>query len=148
MSIPLRPCLPARPGSHGTSRVAGMALALALAAGHAPSSWAEPAASQQEAAGANDDAKAAEDGTPSSVGETLGRIDDFLARLDTRIEGVRSRAEEMLDLADAATDPGEQMRLEELYGRMVALATSLEEQRLRLRTLRDELAAASERMPP
>ena len=48
----------------------------------------------------------------------------------------------MLDHADAATDSDEQMRFEEMYGKLVTAAEQLEEERDRLRSMRDELAAA------
>ena len=122
-------------------------MALALAVSLAPSSPAESVAGQEGGAGAEDTAKDASGDAARSVEETLDRLDELLARLDAQIVRAWLRAEEMLDLADAAGDPDEQMRLEELYGRMAALATSFEEQRSRLRTLRDELAAA-DRVPP
>lgn len=83
-----------------------------------------------------------------AVEETLSRIDDLLAQFDLRIEGIRARAEEMLDHADAAADPAEQMRFEELYGRMMATAQGLEEQRSKLREMRDELAGTVDRTTP
>ena len=90
--------------------------------------------------------------TPGSaaetVEETLRRIDDLLAQFDPRIEGIRARAEEMLERADAAKNPDEQMRLEELYGRMMATAQGLEEQRSKLREMRDELASSGDRTAP
>lgn len=74
-----------------------------------------------------------------TVQETLARIDGLLSEFDTRIQGVRLRAEELLDQADGARDPDEQMRLEELYGRMMTTAQGLEEQRSKLREMREEL---------
>ncbi|MDE0206073.1 MAG: hypothetical protein OXP66_08595 [Candidatus Tectomicrobia bacterium] len=44
-----------------------------------------------------------------------------------------------MDQADGARDPDEQMRLEELYGRMMTTAQGLEEQRSKLREMREEL---------
>ena len=134
----------------------GIALtALTLTACLTPSWSAEPAAGQQGGEGAGGveapvaaEAASASSGTSPPVEKTLAKLDELLAQLDARIEQAWSRAEDMLDLADAATDPDEQMRLEEMYGRMAALATGFEEQRLRLRTLRDEVAAASEPAPP
>ncbi len=72
----------------------------------------------------------------------------MLAQMDARRKDAWARAEEMLDLADAAKEPEEQMRLEELYGKMAAVAGSFEEQYSRLSALRNELAVARERMPP
>ena len=83
-----------------------------------------------------------------TVQETLTRIDDLLSEFDTRIAGIQARAQELLDQADAAQDPDEQMRLEELYGRMTATAQGLEEQRSTLRQLRDELAASIDAAAP
>ena len=83
-----------------------------------------------------------------TVQETLTRIDDLLSEFDTRIAGIQARAEELLNQADAAQDPDEQMRLEELYGRMTATAQGLEEQRSTLRQMRDELAASLDAPAP
>ena len=80
--------------------------------------------------------------------ETLGKIDALLVQLDARTKDAWARAEKMLDLADAATDPDEQMRLEALYGKMAVVANGFEEQRARLRALRSELAVGRDRMPP
>ena len=133
----------------------GIALAaLTLAASLTPSWSAEPAAGQQGGEGSGAEAHgsagaaSASSGTATPVGKTLEQLDELLARIDARIEQAWSRAEDMLDLADAATDPDEQMRLEELYGRMAALAAGFEDQRLRLRTLRDEIADAAEPASP
>ena len=86
--------------------------------------------------------------TAATLEETLKHIDDLLYQLDTRIEGVRARAEALLDQADAAGDPEEQMRLEELYGRMMATAQGWEEQRSKLRQMRDELATSIDATAP
>ena len=86
--------------------------------------------------------------TTATVEETLKRIDDLLDQFDIRIEGIRSRAEALLDQADAAKGPDEQMRLEELYGRMMATAQGLEEQRSKLRQMRDELATSIDATTP
>ena len=75
----------------------------------------------------------------------LPRIDTLLDGLETRIEDIRAQAEQMLDHADAATDSEDQMRFEEMYGKLVAAAEELEEERGRLRSMRDELAAAGQR---
>ena len=92
--------------------------------------------------------QAAPGGTAATLEETLKGIDDLLDRFDTRIEGVRARAEALLDQADAAGDPDEQMRLEELYGRMMATAQGWEEQRSKLRQMRDELATSIDATAP
>ena len=86
--------------------------------------------------------------TAAAVEETLKRIDDLLDQFETRIEGIRTRAEALLDQADAAEDPDEQMRLEELYGRMMATVQGLEEQRSKLRQMRDELATSIDATTP
>ena len=75
----------------------------------------------------------------------LPRIDALLDGLEARIEDIRAQAEQMLDHADAATDSEDQMRFEEMYGKLVAAAEELEEERGRLRSMRDELAAAGQR---
>ena len=85
---------------------------------------------------------------PTTVDETVARIDALLAQLDARTKDAWARAEEILNLADAATDSEEQMRLEELYGKMVAVAGSFEEQHSRLSALRNELAVAHSQTPP
>lgn len=85
---------------------------------------------------------------PVAVEDTLTRVDMMLARMDARRRDAWARADEMLDLADAAKDPEEQMRLEELYGKLAAVAGNFDEQYSRLSALRDELAAARDRMPP
>ena len=88
-------------------------------------------------------------GSPAgTVQETLMRIDDLLSEFDIRIAGIQARAEELLDQADTAQDPDEQMRLEELYGRMLATAQGLEDQRSKLRQMRDELAASIDAVAP
>ena len=73
--------------------------------------------------------------------EILSRIDAVLAGLDARIDEIRAQANEMLDHADAAADGDEQMRFEDLYGKLEAAADTLEAERGRLRSMRDELAA-------
>ena len=73
----------------------------------------------------------------------LGKVDALLDGLEARIEDMRAQAERMLDHADAATDSDGQMRFEEMYGKLVAAAEGLEEERDRLRSMRDELAAAA-----
>ena len=83
-----------------------------------------------------------------TVQETLTRIDDLLSEFDTRIEGIQARAEELLDQADSAQDPDEQMRLEELYGRMMEAVRGLEEQRSKLRQVRDELTTSIDATTP
>ena len=117
---------------------------LVMAASLATSA-AEPASAQQKG-GSSTPAQVEPKSPPTAVEETLGRIDGLLAQLEARGKDTLARAEEILDLADAATDPGEQLRLEELYGRMAALARGFEEQTSRLRALRDELAVAGDRM--
>ena len=136
----------ARPSVRGL-RVTGHAAAILVVAASLATLAAEPAPAQQEA-GSDIAAQVEAAGPPAAIEETLGRIDGLIAQLDARIKDTRARAEEILDLADAATDPGEQLRLEELYGRMAALARSFEEQTSRLRALRNELAAAGDKMPP
>ena len=109
--------------------------------------WAVGLSTAQEET--NGDAAEPSTGNPAAtVEETLSRIDDLLAQFDARIAGIRGQAEEMLDRADAAADPAEQLRFEELYGRMMATAQGLEEQRSRLRQMRDDLAGAVERTTP
>ena len=85
------------------------------------------------------------DGPRATVVEASGilpRFDALLDGLQARIEDIRAQAERMLDHADAATDSEGQMRFEEMYGRLVAAAEKLEEERDRLRSMREELAAA------
>ena len=120
--------------------------ALSLAAAPFALSAEAIAANQEE--GAQGILRAEPGDAPASMEETLARIDALLARLDARTKDAWARAQEVLDLADAATDPEEQMRLEELYGKMADVAGSFEEQYSRLSTLRNELAAARNRMPP
>lgn len=110
-------------------------------------SGAEPIAAQQDA-GSHATVQAGAHGAPTGLEDTLGKIDALLVQIDARTKDAWARAEEMLDLADAATDPDEQMRLEELYGKMAAVASGFEEQRSRLHALRNELAVARDRMPP
>ena len=85
---------------------------------------------------------------PASVAttleEALNTIDELLARLDASIEVTWARAEDMLQRADAATNSDEQLQLEELYGKMAAVAGELEARLSDLRALRRELAAAGE----
>ena len=128
-------------GHSGRRRVSALFVMLALF-------WAVgPSTAQEEPNG--DAADPSTTGNPvAAVEETLSRIDDLLAQFDARIAGIRGQAEEMLDRADAAADPAEQMRFEELYGRMMATAQGLEDQRSRLRQMRDDLAGAVERTTP
>ena len=77
-----------------------------------------------------------------AVQETLERIDDLLNEFDNRIAGIQERAEALLERADSAQDPDVQMRLEELYGRLMATAQGLEEQSAKLRAMREELATS------
>ena len=88
---------------------------------------------------------ASEDDPPANAVEASGilpRVDALLVGLEARIEDLWAQADQMLDHADAATDSEGQMRFEEMYGRLAAAAESLEEERDRLRSMRDELAAA------
>ena len=88
---------------------------------------------------------AAGDGRNANAVEASGilpRLDALLDNLEARIEDIRGQAEQMLDHADAATDSEGQMRFEEMYGKLVTAAEKLEEERDRLRSMRDELAAA------
>ena len=78
----------------------------------------------------------------------LPRIDTVLAGLEARIEDIRAQAEKMLDHADAAANDADQMRFEEMYGRLVAAAEELEAERDQLRSMRAELAAAGDRQRP
>ena len=121
-------------------------VSLSLAAVLCPSS-AEPIAAQHEDEPRRT-IRSGPDDAPATIEETLARIDTLLAQMDARRKDAWARAEEMLDLADAAKEPEEQMRLEELYGKMAAVAGSFEEQYSRLSALRNELAVARERMPP
>ena len=111
-------------------------MALALAAAFVPLSW-QPVAGQDDAR-----TRAAAVGAATDVETTVVQLDALLAQLDARIADIRARAEDVLDLADAASDPRQQSRLEDMYGRMAAAAEGIEEQRSRLRALRNELAAA------
>ena len=90
------------------------------------------------------EAAARDDGRANAVDASgiLVRLDALLDSLQARIEAIRGQAEQMLDHADAATDSEGQMRFEEMYGKLVAAAEKLEEERDRLRSMRDELAAA------
>ena len=137
---------PLLPRGRGSSEARATAVASAIAASLAISS-AEPVAAQEDA-GSRATVQAGAHGASTGVEDTLGKIDTLLTRLDAQTKDAWARAEEMLDLADAATDPDEQMRLEEMYGKMAAVASGFEEQRTRLHALRNELAAARDRMPP
>ena len=78
------------------------------------------------------------------VSGALVRIDAVIAVLDKRIEDLRAQAEQMLGHADTAIDSDEQMRFEEMYGKLEAAAARLEDERNRLQSMRDELALADE----
>ena len=146
MSVLRRAVSLLHPRDRGLQVARRAAVALALAASLA--AWkTEPVGAQQED-GSRVTTRAEPDGAPVAVEETLGKIDVLLVQLDARTKDAWARAEEMLDLADAATDPDEQMRLEALYGKMAAVANGFEEQRARLRALRSELAVVRDRMPP
>lgn len=130
-----------RPGVRGLRATGDAAAILVLAASLAAS--AVGSASGQGGTGSNAAAAVEPEGPSATIEETLGGIGRLITRLDASASDARARAEDILDLADAATDPDEQLRLEELYGRTAALAQSFEEQASRLRTLRDELAIAA-----
>ena len=110
--------------------------------------WAVGQSTAQQEAERDTGVESTPGSAAETVEETLRRIDNLLAQFDPRIEGIRARAEEMLEHADAAKNPDEQMRLEELYGRMMATAQGLEEQRSKLRQMRDELATSGDRTAP
>ena len=95
--------------------------------------------------------KPAGEGRPANAVEMSGilaRIDTVLAGLEARIEDIRAQAEKMLDHADAAANDADQMRFEEMYGRLVAAAEELEGERDRLRSMRAEFAAAGDQQRP
>ena len=100
---------------------------------------------QGDAAGGEENLAPA-DTAAANVDEVLGRIDELLERLDARIEEAWARADEILNLADSSSDPDEQMRLEELYGRTADLALSYEDQRAQLGALRTEIGEAANGM--
>lgn len=78
----------------------------------------------------------------------LPRLDALLDSLEARIEDIRGQAEQMLDHADAATDDEGRIRFEEMYGKLAAAAEKLEEEHDRLRSMRDEIAAAGGEQRP
>ena len=80
------------------------------------------------------------DRTHAVTASILPRIDAVLEILDARIQDIRAQAERMLEHADTAVDSDQQMRFEEMYGRLAAAAEELEAERGQLRSMRDELA--------
>ena len=109
--------------------------------------WVERVEAQQHAS-ADTPPQSLPAGVATTLEEALNAIDELLVRLDASIEVAWERAEDMLQRADAATNSDEQLRLEELYGKMAAVAEGLEERRSELRALRGELAAAGEGTAP
>lgn len=140
VSVLRRSGLAPRPRGSGRRTALAFAFFASLAI-----STAQPASTQQGAE-ASATTRVESGAAQVAVEESLDKLDDLLAQLDERARDAWERAEEVLHLADAATDPDEQMRLEELYGKMAALASGFEEQRSRLRALRDELADTADRM--
>lgn len=84
-------------------------------------------------------------GAAASIAASLEKVDLLLSEIEARIGSARRQAQNLLDRADAAQDPDEQSRLEELHGRFTAVAERLEDQRSRLQETRDELTAAGMR---
>lgn len=113
-----------------------------------PFLWADAETAGQQEVGPEAAVESAPGSTAGTVQETLARIDDLISEFDTRIEGIRARAEALLSQADSVKDPDQQMRLEELYGRLMATAQGLEEQRLKLRAMRDQLATSVDAVTP
>ncbi len=83
-----------------------------------------------------------------ALGRALARIDGLLTQLEGRIEDVWAEADKVLDRADATDDSDHRSRLEELYGKVVALAEKLEDQHAQLRASRAALVAAYRNMQP
>ena len=85
-------------------------------------------------------------GETATIGKALSKIDRLIAEVEVRIEGVWAEAEKVLGRADATDEPDRRKRLEELYGKIAALAEGLEDQHAQLLTSRDALVAACEKM--
>ena len=128
-------------------RMGRIAMAFSVATSTASPALAD-ADKAQQAASPEPPSQSSPAGTNAALGQALRKLDDLLSQLDASIEHTWARAEDMLRRADAATDPDEQLRLEELYGKIAAVAEDFEERRLELRALRRELAATSEETTP
>ena len=126
---------------------AGLVLALAVdaaAAEPADSSNCAEALKAMEGPSSGVPAEAA--GEAVAIGEALGKIDSLIVEVEARIEGVWAEAEKVLDRADATDEPARRRRLEELYGKIAALAEGLEDQHAQLLASRDTLVAVCEKM--
>ena len=85
-------------------------------------------------------------GETTTIGKALDKIDSLIAEVEARIEGVWIEAGKVLDRADATDDADRRKRLEELYGKIAALAEGLEDQHAQLLSSRDALVAACEKI--
>lgn len=128
------PCAP-----KGTLAIVAMVAFLGNVIGGAPVAADNQPEAAAEALTVTGDAGGADSGKASGI---LARFDVLLDSLSARIEDIRGQAEQMLSHADAASDSEGQMRFEEMYGKLVMAAEQLKEERDRLQSMRDELAAA------
>lgn len=139
--------LPPGSGASGLHWKTGLVLALAIdaaAAGSADSSNCAEALKTMEETSPAVPAEAA--GETAAIGKALDKIDSLIAEVEARIEGVWAEAEKVLGRADATDDADRRKRLEELYGKIAALAEGLEDQHAQLLSSRDALVAACEKM--
>ena len=134
-------------GASGLHWNVGLVLALAIdaaAAGSANSPNCAEALKTMEETSPGVSAEAP--GETADIGKALDKIDSLIAEVEARIEGVWAEAEKVLGRADAADDADRRKRLEELYGKIAALAEGLEDQHAQLLSSRDALVAACEKM--
>lgn len=133
-------------GASGLHWKTGLVLALAInaaAAGSVNSSNCAEALKTMEEMSPGMPVEAA--GETAGIGKALDRIDRLIAEVEARIEGVWTEAEKVLSRADATDDADRRKRLEELYGKIAALAEGLEDQLAQLLSSRDTLRAACEK---
>lgn len=140
--------LPPGSGASGIHWKAGLVLALAInvvvAAGSADS--LDCAEVPETLEGLSSVRPAEGIGETVAIGKALGKIDSLIAEVKARIEGVWAEAEKVLGRADTTDDADRRKRLEELYGKIAALAEGLEDQHAQLLSSRDALVAACEKM--
>lgn len=142
------PGLPPGSGVSGVHWKAGLVMALAIDAAVAvgPADSLDCAEALETMEGSSSGMQAEGAGETATIGKALDKIDSLIAEVEARIEGVWAEAEKVLGRADATDNTDRRKRLEELYGKIAALAEGLEDQHAQLLSSRDALVAACEKM--
>ena len=123
-----------------------MALAIDAAVAVGPADSLDCAEALETMEGSSSGMQAEGAGETATIGKALDKIDSLIAEVEARIEGVWAEAEKVLGRADATDNTDRRKRLEELYGKIAALAEGLEDQHAQLLSSRDALVAACEKM--